>query len=551
MGTKRWIVDQAELLPTRLKDSIGERASFLDFLVAFVFTVAEEDQILQVRTTRKGAPSYDRRMLLMVWLYALRLGIVSCRKVEEACRYRTDFMYLTGRQTPDHSTLWLFWNEYRPLMKDLFRRMIASLREMSLVKGDTVLVDGTMVAAAGSRHKIRSVEDLTKALAALDEDLESRAQRVSEGEPLDEPAGPSIADKELLREKIRAALAEEKKREEAAGKVCVSDPESAIVKYKDYGSGPGHNVQVTTDSFAGMIVCVEATSDRSDAHQLTRQTVNAGKMLGGLPRAVVADTGYHVTDELAAVEALGVEAYTPEKPNPQNAPTDLFSAQHFRYDEEHDVLICPAEQTLRHARTVTKPTGRTRTTVYKEFRAGTICRTCVHFGVCTKNKAGRTVKQQLNQAASQKTAARTASDAGKEMLRKRKTIEHRLSDLKCRINLRRIAYRGTDKVTQFFMLGSMALNIDRAHRLLQVGPPTPPSRRRTHESIVPAPLPTPATFLPGLAPEKPSDRARYRSLTLASWVLWGSFNWFTTSQRSLGRFRSFPAATSTVTRRLP
>jgi transposase len=55
-----------------------------------------------------GAPSYAPRVLLGVWLYGFMTGVRSSRKLEAACRDQLPYLWLTGWQRPDHTTLWRF-----------------------------------------------------------------------------------------------------------------------------------------------------------------------------------------------------------------------------------------------------------------------------------------------------------------------------------------------------------------------------------------------------------------------------------------------------------
>ena len=54
----------------------------------------------------KGRKSkVDPSVLFQVIAYAYQCGIYSSRKIEEACRYRIDFLWLLdGQKAPDHAT---------------------------------------------------------------------------------------------------------------------------------------------------------------------------------------------------------------------------------------------------------------------------------------------------------------------------------------------------------------------------------------------------------------------------------------------------------------
>ena len=57
------------------------------------------------RNDQTGSSAYDPRILLKIVLYGYSLGIISCRKIEKACRQNMVFMALSGGQHPDHSKI--------------------------------------------------------------------------------------------------------------------------------------------------------------------------------------------------------------------------------------------------------------------------------------------------------------------------------------------------------------------------------------------------------------------------------------------------------------
>ena len=64
-----------------------------------------------------GAPSYNARGLLSVWLYGFMTRTRSTRKLEAACRDQIPYLWLTGWQHPDHNTLWRFYKGNRDEIK--------------------------------------------------------------------------------------------------------------------------------------------------------------------------------------------------------------------------------------------------------------------------------------------------------------------------------------------------------------------------------------------------------------------------------------------------
>ena len=68
-------------------------------------------------------PLIHPRHLAAAILYGLYRSIRSSRKLEEACYYRLDFIWLLEGRRPDHSTLAKFRTRFRQPLKDLFRQL--------------------------------------------------------------------------------------------------------------------------------------------------------------------------------------------------------------------------------------------------------------------------------------------------------------------------------------------------------------------------------------------------------------------------------------------
>lgn len=76
---------------------------------------------------RKSAA--DPRVLFKVLVHGYLCGIYSSRKLEEACRYRVDFMWLLGEENvPDHTTFARFrTGRCREAVEDLFYQFVSKL----------------------------------------------------------------------------------------------------------------------------------------------------------------------------------------------------------------------------------------------------------------------------------------------------------------------------------------------------------------------------------------------------------------------------------------
>ena len=83
--------------------------------------------------------------MFKVMVYGYQCGIYSSRKLEEACRYRVDFMWLLEEEpVPDHATIARFrTGRCAEAAEELFYQYVNLLEGQGETDHETVFVDGT------------------------------------------------------------------------------------------------------------------------------------------------------------------------------------------------------------------------------------------------------------------------------------------------------------------------------------------------------------------------------------------------------------------------
>ena len=128
----------------------------------------------------KGRKSkVDPRVLFKVMAYGYQCGIYSSRKLEEACRYRVDFMWLLEEEpVPDHTTLARFrTGRCAEAVEDLFYQYVARLEQQGETDHGTVFVDGTKLESRAGRYTFcwrKSVEKHLKTVRQKVVDMTGR-----------------------------------------------------------------------------------------------------------------------------------------------------------------------------------------------------------------------------------------------------------------------------------------------------------------------------------------------------------------------------------------
>jgi transposase len=96
--------------------------------------------------------AYDPKILLKVVLLAYSRGLVSSRKIEQACRENVVFIALACGQQPDHSTIAAFVSSMKDEILSLFRDVLLVCEEMNLLGGTMFALDGCKLPSNASKE---------------------------------------------------------------------------------------------------------------------------------------------------------------------------------------------------------------------------------------------------------------------------------------------------------------------------------------------------------------------------------------------------------------
>ena len=209
--------------------------------------------------------------------------------------------------------------------------MVRLAREVGLVRGEWVAIDGSKFRAVSSAARVKEREAVQR---YLDEMEAADAQ----GEVVIEPSA------------VQAAL--EKLRQDA-------EPEARFMRTTE-GKRPAYNVQTAVDAECGIIVAQEVTTESNDTRSLLPMAEAAKQALGDPASLhVVADAGYSNGEQAAGCEAQGIEPHVPANRGVNNhGDGRLFDRSEFSYDEGSDTMKCPAGETLRRQQVRTGAEGR-------------------------------------------------------------------------------------------------------------------------------------------------------------------------------------------------
>ena len=166
--------EQACLLPPRIEDYVGPNnpvraiESFVCVLDLAKLGFRHADRGVEV-----GQPPYDPADLLKLYLYGYINQIRSSRRLErETCR-NLELIWLLKSLRPGYRTIASFRKENWKALKAVNRSFVLLVRELGLVGGTVVAIDGSFFHGDASKASITTRKKLAERLAALDRDIEA------------------------------------------------------------------------------------------------------------------------------------------------------------------------------------------------------------------------------------------------------------------------------------------------------------------------------------------------------------------------------------------
>jgi transposase len=377
-----------------------------------------------------GRPGYDPRDLLKLYLYGYMNQLRSSRRLEAECVRNVEVMWLLGRLRPDYKSIAEFRRLHREAVKAAGAELVRLAREVGLVRGEWVAIDGSKFRAVSSAQRVRERDAVERYLQEME-------------------AADAQDDVVIDHSAMQAAL-------QKLGND--PEPEARFMRTTE-GKRPAYNVQAAVDAECGIIVAQAVTTEATDNRSLLPMAEAAQQAVGS-PESlhVVADAGYSNGEQAAGCEARGIEPHVAANRS-VNSQGDgqMFAGSEFYHDQTTDTMVCPAGQRLQR-KAVQK---KRRQVVYVGEAA--VCGACPLRAHCT-TAARRTVKRHIYEAALQRMQQRATAEA---MRLRRCVVERVFAALKYgSFGHPRFLLRGCGGAQTEISLAMMAYNLKRMMAVL-------------------------------------------------------------------------------------
>jgi transposase len=466
--------DQAMLLPALVEDYVGpdNPVRVIDEFIEGLNLVALGFVYLIDRG--QGAPGYDPKVLLKLYLYGYLNRLRSSRELEKATKRNLEVIWLLRTLAPDHWTINEFRRQHRHCFKAVFRQFNLLCADLKLFGQELVAIDGTYLKAVNHPSRNFTKAKLEAALAEIDARTERYLQTLEQTdreaavEGLGEAGQSSKAKAEALRQKLaamkeRRAECAELLAEVAAepGKqISLSDPDSRSLQ-KGSEKVVGYNAQIAVDAAHHLIVAEAVTCEPNDSQLLAPMAVAAREALGVEKLAATGDTGYYNIEQLVQCEQEGIETYVPA-PRPKSQAGDgSYPDSAFRYVAESDHFICPQGHCLTRHGQNQKSSG-----LYHLYHNRAACRECPVRAQCTRGPCRQLAVHEHRKSVE---AAQARLSAKPQVMRQRMgTVEHVFGTIKFWMGCRAFLTRGREMVSAEFTLACLGYNLRRVLNLVSV-----------------------------------------------------------------------------------
>jgi transposase len=344
-------VDQVTLIPVLFKDQIlaGSFEYALNEIVDQHIDLGPFESCYSNDET--GRLAYDPAILLKIVLFGYYKGIISSRRLAEACKRNVQFMALTADTHPHFTTIADFVASMHEEVVGVFRDVLVYADALGLIGKDTFAIDGCKLPSNASkewsgtheelREKQQKYEAAAKKIVARHRDKDDK-EKLS---PMAEQDNKKLGTYKRKIEKIKTFLKSSKKNIGPSGnerKSNITDPQSAKMS-TSHGVIQGYNGVAVVDEKHQIIVNAEAHGEGQEAHLLefmlesTREGLKTAKISPDVfqQTRVTADAGYHSGASVAYTQERGIDAYIADRSHRQRDPAFADYDQHkirFRKD---------------------------------------------------------------------------------------------------------------------------------------------------------------------------------------------------------------------------
>ncbi len=456
---------------------------------------------------KTGAAAYSPSVMLKIILFAYSRGLISSRKIANACETNITFMSLSGDVQPHYTCIAGFVAKMKDQIEPLFTQVLLICDREGLIGRNMFAIDGCKIKSNASKEWSGTFEELTRKEAKLRKASQRiLARHQAQDGMAEDEINHDLKQKEKLdnsAEKIGNFLATHEERIGSMGKPVksnITDPDSAKMTTSK-GTIQGYNGIAINDDKHQIILQAQAWGSVSEQQTLKPAVEHLKEQLThlGTPETFstakfTADSGFHSEVNLKFMASTGLDCYMADNAfrsrNPLFKVSETyqtekekrrlkrskgkprqFSRDDFYFDKEAMTCCCPAGKSmwLQSKEIITQGKAYTRFSGFLKH-----CRVCPLQQQCMRKPPKETGRQvqfpdetNLVVSYSDKMKVKIDSPVGRRQYSKRLgAIEPVFGNITVNKSMNQFTLRGQEKVNSQWQMYCLVHNIEKLRNSL-------------------------------------------------------------------------------------
>ena len=455
-----------------------------------------------------GAATYSPSVMLKIILFGYSRGLISSRRIAEACETNITFMSLSGDEQPHYTSIAAFVSRMSSQIEPLFTQILMICDKEGLIGRNMFAIDGCKIKSNASKEWSGTFDELERKQAKL----HRASQRIIEHHQAqdglsDDEVSHDLKQKAKLdksAEKIKQFLATNKEEigcRKKPVKSNITDPDSAKMTTSK-GTIQGYNGIAINDDKHQIILQAQTWGSVGEQQTLQPAIEHLQEQLTqlGTPDTFsqakfTADSGFHSEVNLEFMASTGLDAYMADTAfrsrNPLFKQSEtyqteqekrrlkrskgrarLFKSADFYFDEHKLTCRCPAGKEMWLSVKNIETAGR-HYARYSGYLKD--CRVCPLQSQCMRKeptKQGRQVQFETNRAGkhisyTDKMRVKIDSSPGRREYSKRLgAIEPVFGNITVNKGMNKFTLRGQAKVNTQWQMYCLVHNIEKLRNSL-------------------------------------------------------------------------------------
>jgi transposase len=378
--------NQTTIFPISLEQAI-DQDNEVRIIDLFVDTLNIEKMGFNVDFGENGRPAYHPKDLLKLYIYGYLNKIRSSRDLEKETKRNIEVMWLIKGLSPDHNTISNFRRDNPKAIKKVFRATVAIARNFDLIGGKLLAGDSTKLRAQNSKKNNFNEKKIARHLEYIEGKLSEYEAQLSEADQDNQEIIKQEIEKHQDRKQRYQELRKQLK-ETSGNQISTSDPESRHMITRNNITEVAYNVQTTVDAENNIPIDYKVTNE-NDSKAMGKMLRRAKAIVGNNEFTALYDKGYHTGSEFKTAADLCVEVLVAIPKVAANAPNPDYNVEHFKYDNEKDLYICPNGENLYSNGNWYK----SRNALFRQFKTPA-CKSCPVRSDCTKARQNGKIIQR-------------------------------------------------------------------------------------------------------------------------------------------------------------